>query len=191
MDEIQLSSGIGLLRLHSLRWMIGLSNFPMASAFSLMDQLLVWTKVSRVTVLLQLFLLCTFGDLFGGFRAFQLPRGATAQQAEHAALFGALLWAFSLLQSFATTNVAFHFDCLNAGYSAAGTWLSSFDNQFARANRGLWHLLEQQFAITVTAHHVAAHKATLGMKPQMQRLGLPFQPGSRPFRSWTCCTSFR
>lgn len=99
------------------------------------------------------------GDRFGGFRCFQLDPGAFAPQAEMTGVFAATLWAQQLCETFAclSPSIAFHFDCLVAGFTANGTWRIQTHVTLQTTTRSLVQWLERRYQVACHWHHVFAH----------------------------------
>ena len=79
------------------------------------------------------------GPRFGGFRAFALEHG-TAPRAEACAVLMATWWGAQLAHAWSdymSLTMAFHFDCLFAGYTTAGYWRSQTHLDVLRPARAL------------------------------------------------------
>eukprot|EP00438_Fugacium_kawagutii_P011289 Skav202839 [mRNA] locus=scaffold746:111777:115804:+ [translate_table: standard] len=108
------------------------------------------------------------GDVqyFVGFRTFVLPGEMSAQRAEHAAILGGALWCFHLLRNRSWPPglgpVEFHFDCLAAGFGAAGFWQQTAHTDLHVLSRSVLHLLQARFGLLVQWYHVPAHQGHSG-----------------------------
>eukprot|EP00438_Fugacium_kawagutii_P010934 Skav210628 [mRNA] locus=scaffold1063:41778:47899:+ [translate_table: standard] len=101
------------------------------------------------------------GLKFGGAYPFVLPATSRAYDAEHMALLGALLWSCYILATTPDVQspvaIYLNFDCVSAGFIAAGIWCSHNDNLWARATRSLWRYVQERFGTTPQAQHVRGH----------------------------------
>ena len=121
------------------------------------------------------------GPRFGGFRCFALGNAAFAPQAEMTAVTIAILWAQQLLEQYlpfaSWIPVTLHFDCLAAGYTAAGQWTARTHTDLQHRARALVHWVESRFQTHIVWEHVYAHSGHLGTKPLMQLPGLLWPVG--------------
>ena len=99
------------------------------------------------------------GPRFGGFRVFTVD-GGTAPRAEASAVLMATWWCAQIAAVYSNRHsfqVGFHFDCLFAGYTAAGMWRSFAHNDILRPARALTLWIQAMLQIEVEWCHVAAH----------------------------------
>eukprot|EP00438_Fugacium_kawagutii_P029818 Skav204194 [mRNA] locus=scaffold3772:102509:114151:- [translate_table: standard] len=103
---------------------------------------------------------------FVGFRTFCLPGNVTAQRAEHAAILGVAVWCLHTFRNlgFPPTKPAIevHFDCIAAGFGAAGFWQQHAHTDLHALSRNLFFVLSSWFQAHPTWHHVPAHSGHSG-----------------------------
>ena len=99
------------------------------------------------------------GPRFGGFRAYALDNGA-APRAEACAVLMATWWGAQLAHAWSDylpLTMAFHFDCLFAGYTTAGYWRSQAHLDVLRPARALALWIQATLRSELAWRHVPAH----------------------------------